>query len=185
MLPTCARWTAMTRFFVLSRMTRNTSRSSSWMKRLATQNASSGDVMCVVSSATSGSRTSWRIRVISTSVVSFMEKLLSRVGCSPTRCRPVDGNVASVARRRKGDRRERSKKADSAPGRRLPKPASEKLCFEPKRGGRQGTAAAFFDDPCADEERARVRKQDGLRSLSIRQSGAALFHAFIYGILSD
>lgn len=126
MLPTCARWTAMTRFFVLSRMTRNTSRSSSWMKRLATQNASSGDVMCVVSSATSGSRTSWRIRVISTSVVSFMEKLLSRVGCSPTRCRPVDGNVASVARRRKGDRRGKSKKADSAPGRRLPKPASEK-----------------------------------------------------------
>lgn len=96
------------------------------MKRLATRKASSGDVICVVSRATSGSRTSWRIRVISTSLVSFMEKLLSQVGCSPTRCRPVDGNAASVARRGKGDRRERSKKADSAPGRRLPEPASEK-----------------------------------------------------------
>ncbi|OAN14087.1 hypothetical protein D3D03_15265 [Exiguobacterium sp. RIT452] len=58
-----------------------------------------------------------------------MEKLLSRVGCSPTRCRPVDGNAASVARRGKGDRRERPKKADSAPGRKLPEPASEKLAL--------------------------------------------------------
>jgi len=71
---------------------------------------------------------------------------------------------------------------DQKSGQRTGTKASEarerKACFEPKRGGRRGTEAAFFDGPCADEERARVRKQDGLRSLSIRQSGTALSHAF-------
>ena len=64
-LPTCARWTPMTRFFVLSMMTRNTSRSSSPMNDDPICRALSGEWMMACSRATISSRTSCLIRMTS------------------------------------------------------------------------------------------------------------------------
>lgn len=64
-LPTCARWTPMTRFFVLSMMTRNTSRSSSPMNDDPICRALSGEWIMACSRATISSRTSCLIRMTS------------------------------------------------------------------------------------------------------------------------
>lgn len=67
------------------------------------------------------------------------------MGCSPTQYRPIDGNVAI---RRKDDHRERSK--------------SEKFALI-QNTEEDEAVSAFFDGPCATEERVRVWKQEGLR----------------------
>lgn len=164
-LPTCARWTPMTRFFVLSMMTRNTSRSSSPMNDDPICRALSGEWMMACSRATISSRTSCLIRMTSMMADSSMmvcplsdRKAVLRTN---TVVRPVDGNAASVGRRCKGDRRESLKKmrrAHAGPGFRSQRAKSLALSQKRRKTGRR--ARHFFDVPCTDDQRARVRKQD-------------------------
>jgi len=72
----------------------------------------------------------------------------------------------------------RSKKADSAPRRRLPEPASEKLALSQNAEEDEEWQRLFLMALAPTRSELEYGNRTGLRSLYIRQSGTALFHAF-------